>query len=48
MINIFGILGSLIKSFSGFVIILGPTSLAGVILLLKKIQKDYPDRIRWK
>ena len=48
MINSFGSLDPLIKTFIEVVIILGPLSLAGVILLLKKIEKDNPDRIRWK
>ena len=48
MINSFGALDPLIKTFIEVVIIIGPLSLAGVILLLKKIEKDNPDRIRWK
>ena len=48
MINSFVSLDPLIKTFIEVVIILGPLSLAGVILLLKKIEKDNPDRIRWK
>ena len=48
MINSFGALDPLIKTFIEVVIIIGPLSLGGVILLLKKIEKDNPDRIRWK
>ena len=48
MINSFGVLDPLIKTFIKVVIIIGPLSLGGVILLLKKIEKDNPDRIRWK
>jgi len=28
--------------------IIGPLCIAGLILLLKKIEKDNPERIRWK
>ena len=48
MINSFGVLEPLIKTFIEVVIIIGPFSIAGLILLLKKIEKDNPDRIRWK
>ena len=48
IINSFGALDPLIKTFIEVVIIIGPLSLGGVILLLKKIEKDNPDRIRWK
>ena len=48
MINSFAALDPIIKTFIEVVIIIGPLSLAGVILLLKKIEKDNPDRIRWK
>ena len=48
MINLFGVLDPLIKTFIEVIIILGPLSMMGVILLLKKIEKDNPDRIRWK
>ena len=44
----FGILDPLIKTFIEVVIIVGPLSIVGVILMLKKIEKDNPDRIRWK
>ena len=44
----FGILDPLIKTFIEVVIIVGPLSILGVILLLKKIEKDNPDRIRWR
>ena len=48
MINLFGALDPLIKIFIEVVIIIGPLSITGVILLLKKIEIDNPDRIRWK
>ena len=48
MINLFGVLDPLIKTFIEVVIIIGPLSMTGVILLLKKIEKENPDRIRWK
>ena len=48
MINSFVVLDPIIKNFIVVVIIIGPLSLTGVILLLKKIEKDNPDRIRWK
>ena len=48
MINSVAVLDPLIKTFIEVVMIVGPLSLAGVILLLKKIEKDNPDRIRWK
>tara|TARA_B100000945_G_C20075043_1_gene454210 strand:- start:196 stop:360 length:165 start_codon:yes stop_codon:yes gene_type:complete len=44
----FGVLDPLIKTFIEVVIIIGPLSIAGVILLLKKIEKNNPDRVRWK
>tara|TARA_B100001250_G_C19655586_1_gene724681 strand:- start:81 stop:245 length:165 start_codon:yes stop_codon:yes gene_type:complete len=48
MMNSFAVLDPLIKTFIEVVIIIGPVSIAGVILLLKKIEKENPDRIRWK
>ena len=48
MINSFAVLDPLIKIFIQVVIIIGPLSIAGVILLLKRVEKDNPDRIRWK
>ncbi len=48
MNNLFAILDPLIKTFIEVVIIIGPLSILSVIFLLKKIEKDYPDRIRWK
>ena len=48
MISSFGVLDPLIKTFIEVVIILAPLSIVSVILLLKKIEKDNPDRIRWK
>ena len=41
-------LDSSIKTFIAVVAILGPMSIAGIILLLKKIENKSPDRIRWR
>ena len=48
MTNCFAVLDPLIKTFIQVAFVIGPLSLLGVILLLKKIEKDNPDRIRWK
>ena len=48
MVNLFAVLDPLIKNFIEVAIILGPLSIVCLILLLKKIEKDSPDRIRWK
>ncbi len=48
MINSFAVLDPLIKTFIQVVIIIGPLSIFGLILLLKRIEKEKPDRIRWK
>tara|TARA_Y100001968_G_scaffold256632_1_gene243028 strand:+ start:123 stop:269 length:147 start_codon:yes stop_codon:yes gene_type:complete len=48
MIYLFGVLDPLIKTFIEVVIIIGPLSFAALIFLLKKIEKDNPDRVRWK
>ena len=48
MIYSFGSLAPLIQTFIEVAFIIGPLSIVGVILLLKKIEKDNPDRIRWK
>ena len=37
-----------IKSFILVTSILGPLSILGVVLILKKIENENPDRIRWK
>ena len=37
-----------IKIFISAVVILGPLSIAGLIFLLKNIEKDNPERIRWR
>ncbi len=36
-----------IKAFLIVVTIIGPLSIVGIIFLLKKIEKEHPDRIRW-
>jgi len=48
MINCFAVLDPLIKTFIQFALVIGPLCLVCVILLLKKIEKDHPERIRWK
>ena len=48
MVNCFAVLDPLIKTFIQVTLVIGPLCLVGVILLLKKIEKDHPERIRWK
>ena len=48
MMNCFAILDPLIKTFIQVTLVIGPFCLVGMILLLKKIEKDHPERIRWK
>ena len=48
MMNCFAVLDPLIKTFIQAAFVIGPMSIVGVILLLKKIEKDHPERIRWK
>ena len=48
MINSFAVLAPLIKTFVEVAIIIGPLTIVGLILLLKEIEKDNPERIRWK
>ena len=48
IMNFFAVLDPLIKTFIQVTLVIGPLSLVGVILLLKKIEKDHPERIRWK
>ena len=48
MINSIEGLNPLINIFIKIVIVIGPLSIAGVILLLKRIEKESPERIRWK
>ena len=48
MMNCFAVLDPLIKTFIQVALVIGPLSLVGVILLLRKIEKDHPERIRWK
>ena len=46
--NFFAVLDPLIKSFMQVALVIGPLSLLGLVLLLRKIEKDHPERIRWK
>ena len=41
MINLFAVLDPVIKTFIQIVIIIGPLTIADVILLLKRIQNEY-------
>ena len=48
MMNCFAVLDPLIKSFIQVALVIGPLSFVGVVLILRKIEKDHPERIRWK
>ncbi len=48
MMNSFAVLDPLIKTFIQVALVIGPLSLVGVVLILRKIEKDHPKRIRWK
>ena len=48
MMNVFAVLDPLIKTFMQVALVIGPLSLVGLVLLLRKIEKDHPERIRWK
>jgi len=46
--NFFAVLDPLIQTFMQVALVIGPLSLVGLVLLLMKIEKDHPERIRWK
>ena len=48
MTNCFSVLDPLIKNFIQVALFIGPLSLVGVVLILRRIEKDHPERIRWK
>ena len=48
IMNFFAVLDPLIKTFIQVALVIGPLSLLGVVLILRKIEKDHPERIRWK
>ena len=48
IMNFFAVLDPLIKTFMQVALIIGPLSLVVLVLLLRKIEKDHPERIRWK
>ena len=48
MMNCFAVLDPLIKTFIQVALVIGPLSLVGVVLVLRKIEKEHPERIRWK
>ena len=48
MMNCVAVLDPLIKTFIQVALVIGPLSLVGVVLILRKIEKNHPERIRWK
>ena len=48
IMNFFAVLDPLIQTFMQVALVIGPLSLVGLVLLLRKIEKDHPERIRWK
>ena len=48
IMNCFAVLDPLILTFIQVALVIGPLSLVGVVLILRKIEKDHPERIRWK
>ena len=48
IMNFFAVLDPLINTFMQVALVIGPLSLAGLVLLLRKIEKGHPERIRWK
>ena len=46
--NFFAVLDPLIKTFMQVALVIGPLSLVGLVLLLRKIEIDHPERISWK
>ena len=48
IMNFFAVLDPLIKTFIQVSLVIGPLSLVGVFWILRKIEKDHPERIRWK
>jgi len=48
MMNCFAVLDPLTKIFIQVSLVIGPLSLVGLVLLFRKIEKDHPERIRWK
>ena len=42
------VLDPAIKTFLSIVVIAGPISIAGMICVLKNIEKKSPERIRWR
>ena len=48
IMDFFAVLDPLIKTFMQVALVIGPLSFVGLVLLLRKIEKDHPERIRWK
>jgi hypothetical protein len=48
MMNLLAVLDPLIKNFIQVSLVIGLLSFVVLIILLKKIEIDNPDRIRWK
>ena len=46
-LNSFSVLNPIIKTFIITSALIGPLSIIGIFLLLKKIERDDPNRIRW-
>ncbi len=46
--TVLAVLDPSIKIFISLAAIAGPLSILGIILLLKKIEKNNPERIRWR
>ena len=46
MMNCFAVLDPLIKTFIQVALVIGRLSLVGVVLILRKIEKDHPELIR--
>ena len=42
MMNCFAVVDPLIKTFIQVALVIGPLSLVGVVLILRKIEKDHP------
>ncbi len=48
VVEMMNFLDPLIITFIQVALVIGPLSLLGVVLLLRKIEKNHPERIRWK
>ena len=48
MSTLVAVLGPELKLFLTLVFILGPLSIAVLVFIIKRIEKENPDRIRWR